>query len=144
MMAQICNSVFNETIAHLEEDMIDKIDEEGLSNYLFDLYSIIETFNRESKNKFFEYLNTSSSNNKFKSMILKGLRYNPNQPGFLDDDDDDYGMDEEDPYDYDMMNVDDEDSSWKVRVSAINLLDANLSRIGLLVCSNSLVEAFPT
>jgi len=84
----------------------------------------------------------SKHSEKYVKCITLGLNYNPNTPGFLEEDDED-AMDEEDFYGGD-DDYDNEDSSWKVRKAAIGLLDGNMNYTNKTVCSKVLEESLPT
>jgi len=116
---QFTSDIVDEIIEFSNEDFIENYSVEQLSNYLEYLFLILETFMRDSKSVFLDSISHPKVVKKYVKCITLGLNYNPNTPGFLDEDDED-AMDEED-FGCDDADYDNEDSSWKVRKAAIEL-----------------------
>jgi hypothetical protein len=114
----------------LHDDMIDDVDEEFLSQYVVALLNIIESYLSNSENQILGWIESEGKKAKLVDIINKCLHFNPNMPGFLggtdssdagsnnsESEDSEEGSDQSDNDDGDA-----DDSSWKVRKSAVQLL----------------------
>lgn len=121
--------IFSLLQKYLHEDMIDDVDEEFLSQYVVALLNIIESYLSNSENQILGWVESEGKKAELVKIINKCLHFNPNMPGFLggadssDKGSDASGSDSEDGSDQsDGDQGDADDSSWKVRKSAVQLL----------------------
>lgn len=69
-----------------DEDMVDSIPEELMSQFLVALVSIVTSFFANNEKQIVGWLNSSNKLDKVVELVTKVLQFNPNMPGFLMDD----------------------------------------------------------
>ena len=100
---------------YLEEDMIEEIEEEHLSQYLQCLFQITDTYFKNSDRVAVRWLKEGERKQDLINSIGKALHFNPNMPEFLE-------FDEEDEDEEEDSEQHQKDTSWKVRKASIRLL----------------------